>query len=108
MSREIDRRIAATFFDWDNRWVNTECPSYSTTDMSAALDVLEKVKKGPRVYYSDGWGFDDTVHIRYVSDGNRWLVWWQATNYSEVLHSTIAETLPMAICLFALKTVEVP
>lgn len=68
-------------------------PHYST-DISAAWDVVEKIK----------FKFDNTFHL--VATSNGWSVFWDHEDEGPGANGYVeAETAPHAICLAALKAV---
>jgi hypothetical protein len=95
--------VSAKSFVFGQGW---EYPRYST-DISAAWEVVEKLKVGKRTVEADSCVVRDTICIEFRDEINKWFVSWKYSGWGwkEVEHWTSGETAPHAICLAALKAV---
>jgi hypothetical protein len=88
--RELDAWVAENVIGWhltDIDMTSEDYPRY-TTDHAAAMEVLKKCAFGNRItcWYSDGtWNVDNL------------------RGYASYEHEAQAETLELAICIFAKK-----
>lgn len=89
--RELDAWIARNLFEWDYSnfmwWKNHEIVAYNlpqfTISKADAMNVLEKCV--------------EQSQLTMQKPGTHWQIW------NRVNHHVTAETLPLAICLFAKK-----
>lgn len=102
MSRDIDAKVARMM--GYQPWVDGEkvsillddddCPHYST-DVAAAMQLLDQI-------YAQGWG----IELQRWRGGPEPQDQWEATFEDQQTYTAAASTLPMAICLAALKAVK--
>ncbi len=103
--RQIDAQVAAKVMGKDERFckIEAECDSkwsrnylpFYTSNKEAAMEVLEKCVK--KLKGQDAYRF-----VAIVPSNSGWIV-QQGCKYDNLWCRTEAETLPLAICIFALE-----
>lgn len=90
----------------DTKWVD-DIPKYST-DISAAWEVVERIKSIRPVLNDFGLHIDHPQEFNICWDDGMWKCCWRPYNLDGVTSlETEAETAPHAICLAALKAMDI-